>query len=145
MIKIFIEDFITGHSSESLWDVMEKISDYCHAVATDIKIYYKYRFNFIHLYDESLTFPNVVYVQYLDIRVSSPDLHIMHPDLTEVGDFCCYSSIVSFGKIKEIGVFNFYRGYGGSYLSKQWLGNDMYRFTNEQTGEHWDFKIIEDY
>ena len=138
MIKVFIEDFVTEHSSESWRDVLENISDYCHAVSTDIGIYTRSG-NYMHVTDESLTLPNIVYIEYLYISHEAENLGIIFPDLTKVYELASSTDTVSFGKIKEID----YLDIGDIYMPRISLGNDMYRFTNKETGEQWDIKINE--
>ena len=137
MIKIYIENFATADPGENLLYTLENISDYCHGVSTDIKIYSYDERLYFDIFLESLTFPNVVYIDYLAISDNSIDLSVMFPDLTEVGKFSFYGYNINFGKLKKIDYFI------GNYLTmpNRYIGNWMYRFTNKQTGKHWDIKI----
>ena len=140
MIKIYIDDFYTGDRNENSKDASERISDYCHGVSTDIEIYSHDEYLFIHMWDESLTFPNIVYIENLYISVDVANLNLSFPDLTKVGELQCYGQIVNFGKLKEIDLFidDYFEP-----ISRKSLGDNMYRFTNKETGEQWDIKINE--
>ena len=139
MIKIYVDDFVTGYLSESWRDVMENISDYCHAVSTDVEIYHMHPGHYMYIAHASQTFPNVVYIDYLAISHNAANLDVMFPDLTEVGLFSFYGYIINFGKLKKIDDFS------GNYLAmpRISLGDNRYRFTNKETGEQWDIKINE--
>ena len=137
MIKIYIENFATSHFSESWRDVMENISDYCHVVSTDVEIYNYYQYNYMHCGYESLTFPNVVYIENLYISYKVVNLSSIFPDLTKVGLFSNSTNKVSFGKIKEIDILDCYF----LTMPRKSLGDNRYRFTNKETGEQWNIKV----
>ena len=138
---IFVDDF-KGNGS-SMFDVVDSISQYCHYIDDEIKIYGNLPSA------EDVTYPNVIYVDILYF-LEGTSLSMIFPDLKKVGKFYPsfdvypdYVDLDDFGKIEEIDFFNDMSLFMGSRTSTivdcEWLGDNMYRFTSDKGS--WDIKV----
>jgi len=80
---IYVDDFVGERSL--LENTMSNISMHCHSSAEDIEIYS--RDYPIYLLENDITFPNVIYIEQLNIYSEDPNIGKAFPDLVKVGFF----------------------------------------------------------
>ena len=137
---IYVDDFVGERSR--LENTMSNISMHCHSSAEDIEIYS--RDYPIYLLENDITFPNVIYIEQLNISYEDPNIGKVFPDLVSVGFFTPNIYMKDIGNIQEIDYFHYLnhflevKGYNHTtHEVKLWcedLGDGLFKFiSNEAT------------
>ena len=143
---IYVEDFYTGGNEyTNYYDYMVNISNHCNSINDEFMIYS--RGEPLYTFEKKLTFPKVVYVQYLTI-VKDKSLFKSLPDLKRVGNLQVHFFMEDLGPIKEIDnffsmssflKFTMMDTFRKGVMRCTSLGDNMFKFTSRKGS--WVIKV----